>query len=52
MAYDEKVIKKLEEKARILRRDAVEMIRAGESGWVGVILGCGACFLSFGAGKP
>lgn len=35
MAYDEKVIKKLEEKAKILRRDAVEMIRAGESGWVG-----------------
>jgi len=35
MAYDEKVIKKLEEKAKILRRDAVEMIRAGESGWMG-----------------
>jgi transketolase len=35
MAYDEKVIKQLEEKAKILRRDAVEMIRAGESGWVG-----------------
>jgi len=35
MAYDEKVIKKLEEKARILRRDAVEMIRAAESGWIG-----------------
>jgi transketolase len=35
MAYDEKLIKKLEEKAKILRRDAIEMIRAGESGWVG-----------------
>ena len=35
MAYDEKVIKKLEEKAKILRRDAVEMIRAAESGWMG-----------------
>jgi transketolase len=35
MAYDKKVIKQLEEKAKILRRDAVEMIRAGESGWVG-----------------
>ncbi|MFQ5996095.1 MAG: transketolase [Dehalococcoidales bacterium] len=35
MAYDEKLIKKLEEKAKILRRDAVEMIRAGESGWMG-----------------
>ncbi len=35
MAYDEQVLKKLEEKAKIMRRDAVEMIRAGEAGWVG-----------------
>ena len=35
MVYDEKLFKKLEEKAKILRRDAVEMIRAGESGWMG-----------------
>ena len=35
MVYDEEVMKKLEGKARIMRRDAVEMIRAGESGWLG-----------------
>ena len=35
MAYDEKLIKELEGKAKILRRDAIEMIKAGESGWVG-----------------
>ncbi len=35
MAYDEKVIKELEEKAKVMRRDAVEMIRAGDSGWMG-----------------
>jgi len=35
MAYDEKLIKGLEEKAKTLRRDAVEMIRAGNAGWVG-----------------
>ncbi len=35
MAYDEKLIRKLEEKAKILRRDAIEMIRAGNAGWMG-----------------
>jgi transketolase len=35
MAHDEKLIKKLEEKAKIIRRDAVEMIKAGDSGWIG-----------------
>ena len=35
MAYDEKLIKELEEKAKTLRRDTVEMIKAGESGWIG-----------------
>jgi transketolase len=35
MTHDEKLIKKLEEKAKIIRRDAVEMIKAGDSGWIG-----------------
>ena len=35
MAHDEKLIKALAEKAKTLRRDAVEMIKAGESGWIG-----------------
>ena len=35
MAYDEKLIKELEGKAKILRRDAIEMIKAGEFGWIG-----------------
>jgi len=35
MAYDEKLIKELEGKAKILRRDAIEMIKAGGFGWVG-----------------
>ncbi len=35
MAHDEKLIQKLSEKARIIRRDAVEMIKAGDSGWIG-----------------
>ena len=35
MAHDEKLIQKLAEKAKIIRRDAVEMIRAGELGWIG-----------------
>ena len=35
MAHDEKLIKALEEKAKTLRRDAVEMIKASESGWIG-----------------
>ena len=35
MAYDEKLIKELEGKAKILRRDAIEMMKAGEFGWVG-----------------
>ncbi len=35
MAHDEKLIQKLAEKAKIIRRDAVEMIRAGKLGWIG-----------------
>ena len=35
MAHDEKLIKAREEKAKTLRRDAVEMIKASESGWIG-----------------
>ena len=35
MAHDEKLIQKLSEKARIIRRDAVEIIKAGDSGWIG-----------------
>jgi len=35
MPHDKKLIQKLTEKARIIRRDAVEMIRAGELGWIG-----------------
>lgn len=35
MAYDEKLITELESKAKILRRDTIEMIKAGESGWLG-----------------
>lgn len=35
MAYNEKLIKGLEEKAKILRRDTIEMIKAADSGWMG-----------------
>ncbi len=35
MAHDKKLIQKLAEKARIIRRDAVEIIKAGDSGWIG-----------------
>jgi transketolase len=35
MAHDEKLIQKLAEKAKIIRRGAVEMIWAGELGWIG-----------------
>ncbi len=35
MAHDAKLIQKLAEKARIIRRGAVEMIKAGDSGWIG-----------------
>lgn len=35
MAHDEELNQKLAEKARIIRRDAVEMIWAGELGWIG-----------------
>jgi transketolase len=35
MAHDAKLIQKLAEKARIIRRGAVEMIWAGELGWIG-----------------
>jgi len=35
MAHDKKLIQKLAEKAKIIRRDAVEIIKAGDSGWIG-----------------
>ncbi len=35
MAHDEKLIQKLAEKAKVIRRGAVEMIWAGELGWIG-----------------
>ncbi len=35
MAHDAKLIQQLAEKARIIRRGAVEMIKAGDSGWIG-----------------
>ncbi|HEY51571.1 MAG TPA: transketolase [Dehalococcoidia bacterium] len=35
MTHDEKLIQRLAEKAKIIRRDAVEMIWAGELGWIG-----------------
>ncbi|TET68587.1 MAG: transketolase [Dehalococcoidia bacterium] len=35
MAYDEKLIKELEGKAKILRRDSIEMIKEAGLGWVG-----------------
>ena len=35
MAHDEKLLQRLTEKARVIRRDAVEMIKAGDSGWIG-----------------
>jgi transketolase len=35
MAYDEKLIRKLEEKAKTLRRESIKMIRKAGIGWVG-----------------
>lgn len=35
MAYDEKLIAALESRAKTLRRDTIEMIKAGGSGWLG-----------------
>ena len=35
MAEDKELIKELEAKARILRRNALEMIKACSCGWVG-----------------
>jgi transketolase len=35
MAYDEKLIAALESTAKTLRRDTIEMIKAGGSGWLG-----------------
>lgn len=35
MAYDEKLIAALKSKAKTLRRDTIEMIKAGGAGWLG-----------------
>ena len=35
MAYDEKVIRQLEEKAKTLRRESIKMIKGAGIGWVG-----------------
>lgn len=35
MTHNEKLLQRLMEKARVIRRDAVDMIKAGESGWIG-----------------